>query len=65
MQIVCNGERRDTLARNVAELLAELRLAERPVAVEINREVTPRAQHAERVLQEGDCIEIVTLVGGG
>lgn len=65
MQIVCNGERRDTLATNVAELLAELQLAERPVAVEVNQEVTPRARHAERLLREGDCIEIVTLVGGG
>ena len=65
MQIVCNGEPRDTLARNVSELLVELELAERPVAVEVNREVTPRAEHAACALQEGDRVEIVTLVGGG
>jgi len=49
----------------VAQLLIDLGLANRHVAVEVNRELVPRAQHAEHVLADGDRVEIVTLVGGG
>jgi len=35
------------------------------VAVEINQELVPRAERDSVVLQEGDRIETVTLVGGG
>jgi sulfur carrier protein len=50
---------------NVAWLIAHLQLQPKFVAVERNRELVPRAQHAECVLHAGDQIEIVTLVGGG
>jgi thiazole synthase len=35
------------------------------VAVELNRGLVTRAQHAETPISEGDVLEIVTLVGGG
>ena len=53
---------RDT---TIATLLAELEVAERHVAVEVNLELLPRARHAEHRLCEGDRLEVVTLVGGG
>ena len=66
MQIVVNDEsRRVAENTSVAALLAELNLADRPVAVEVNLELVPRAAHADRVLHEGDRLEVVTLVGGG
>jgi len=34
-------------------------------AVEVNRAVVPRRQHEQRQVNDGDQIEIVTLVGGG
>jgi thiazole synthase len=37
----------------------------RRVAVEINREVAPSTSYYGRQLQQGDAVEIVTLVGGG
>src|SRR5688572_8842345 len=49
----------------VAELLASLKLDPRRVAVEVNRDVVPRAQHEEHRLKDGDTVEVVTLVGGG
>jgi sulfur carrier protein len=66
VKVQVNGEARE-LAENstVATLLEQLELASRPVAVEVNLEVVPRAQHAEHVLEDADQIEIVTLVGGG
>lgn len=49
----------------VAGLLAALNRDPKKVAVEVNEEVVPREQHAERELRDGDRVEIVTLVGGG
>ncbi len=66
MEIIVNGETRQVAeGATVAGLLAELNLTGRYVAVEVNREVVPRAQHAEHRLSPGDRLEIVTLVGGG
>ena len=66
MQLIVNGQNR-RIAENatVAELLDELKLGGKPVAVEVNRELVPRQRHAEHRLAEGDRLEIVTLVGGG
>ncbi len=49
----------------VAELLAELSLEPRRVAVEWNKQLVPRRMHAETALADEDELEIVTLVGGG
>jgi thiamine biosynthesis protein ThiS len=64
--IVVNGESRATQeGQTVATLLRELGLDPRQVAVERNREIVPRAEHAQAVLADGDQLEIVTFVGGG
>ena len=61
-----NGERRRIAAGSTAaDLVAELGFAARPVAVEVNEQVVPRARLADCILQEDDRLEIVTLVGGG
>jgi sulfur carrier protein len=66
IEVVVNGQPRQvTAGTTVADLLAELGLASKPVAVERNREVVPRAQHADAVLSDGDRLELVTFVGGG
>jgi sulfur carrier protein len=49
----------------VRELLERLELTAGPVAVEVNREIVPRAEHAVRRVAPGDVIEVVHLVGGG
>ena len=48
----------------VAELVKHLGLTG-PVAVERNRDVVPRAEHATTRLSEGDALEVVHFVGGG
>jgi thiamine biosynthesis protein ThiS len=66
MQIIFNGEQRDTAdGVTVAALLEELQLPPKRVAVEVNLELVPRDQHADCVLRDGDRLEVVTLVGGG
>lgn len=66
IQIQLNGEPRDLdEATTVADLIGELNLAGRAVAVEVNREIVPKRGHAARILNSGDIVEVVTLVGGG
>ncbi len=66
LQIVVNGEpRMVSVGTTVAGLLSDLGLAAQQVAVEANREIVPRADHGDRVLADGDTVEIVTFVGGG
>jgi thiazole synthase len=49
----------------VADLLRQLGKDPGKLAVEVNQTVVPRSEQAARRLQEGDVVEIVTLVGGG
>jgi sulfur carrier protein len=66
VNVTINGAPRDVSSgTTIAALLAELEVSQPQVAVEVNRELVPRAQHAEHRLCEGDHLEVVTLVGGG
>ncbi len=49
----------------IAALVASLGFCGEQVAVERNCRLVPRAEHGNVVLEEGDAIEVVTLVGGG
>lgn len=65
MQIKVNGEPREIAdGTTVAALVAAMGLSG-PVAVERNRDVVPRKEHATTTLAEGDQLEIVHFVGGG
>ncbi|MEX0729004.1 MAG: sulfur carrier protein ThiS, partial [Planctomycetaceae bacterium] len=62
MDITLNGEPRTVAdGATVADLLNELKLDPRYLAVERNFVLVPRKEHAECQLQPGDTIEIVTL----
>jgi thiazole synthase len=61
-----NGDlRRVTVGVTIAEMLGELGLDPRKVAVERNLEIVPRATFGEVRVEEGDAFEIVHFVGGG
>jgi len=66
MQITVNGESRtlDTVS-TVEQLLAEIGLDSRKVAVERNREIVPKSLYAGTRLADGDALEIVHFIGGG
>ncbi len=64
--IKLNGEERTIAAEwSIAELLNDLQINNRYCAVERNQQLVPREKHADCKLQDGDHIEVVTLVGGG
>jgi sulfur carrier protein len=66
IDVVINGHHRSVAqGTTVSVLIGDLGLAGKPVAVERNREVVPRAQHSSTVLAAGDQLEVVTFVGGG
>ena len=66
MEITVNGQSRQVAeGTTLAELLDQLKLADKHVAVEVNLELVPRDRHAGHPLADGDRLEIVTLVGGG
>ena len=49
----------------VADLVLELALQGKRVAVERNGEIVPKGRHGEIRLAPGDRVEIVAAVGGG
>ena len=65
MVFVNGAERRLPVGGTAHDLLTAVGLAGRPVAVEVNEVVVPRAALGERILEDQDRLEIVTLVGGG
>jgi len=66
MKIALNGEPRELDAElSVADLLERAGYGGRRVAVEVNREIVPRSAHAQRLLRDGDRVEVVHALGGG
>lgn len=66
MNVFVNGDPHNVSeGTTVAELLSELEMTARHIAVEVNLELVPRTRHAEHLLHENDRLEVVTLVGGG
>ena len=65
-EISINGEYRQVAAGlDVASLLRQLNLKTNQLAVEVNRTLVRRSDHAQTTLNDGDRVEIVTLAGGG
>jgi sulfur carrier protein len=67
LSIVVNGAPhvcRDA-SSTVADLICELALTGKRVAVEKNGEIVPRSRYAESPLALGDRLEIIAAVGGG
>lgn len=66
MEITVNGSAHDVPeGSTVRDLVVLLGLDKGPVAVEVNREIVPRAAHASHEVRRGDSIEVVHFVGGG
>ena len=66
MQITINGEPRQLKsATTLAQLVQQLDLDMRKVAIEHNMFIVPRSQFNEVDVTDGDAIEIVEFIGGG
>jgi sulfur carrier protein len=66
LTITVNGDPVTVAAGATAfDIVESLGLTGRPIAVEVNEAVVPRARLAGCRLEDGARLEIVTLVGGG
>lgn len=66
IKLTLNGEPRSLAAgATAADLVEELGLSGRRIAVEINEEIVPKSQLADTRLANGDHIEVVHAIGGG
>ena len=67
MQLNVNGSMRkfEPPVRTVADLVRELSLEGKRIAVEKNGAIVPRSRYADTPVADGDALEIVGAVGGG
>ena len=66
MQIQVNGQVREAMpGTTVADLCRELNVTGERVAVEVNLDILERGQFGQRLLSEGDRVEIISFIGGG
>ena len=64
--VTINGESQQIASGStVADLIAQMDLAGKRLAVERNQEIVPKSTHEQVVLQPADVIEIVHAIGGG
>ncbi len=64
--LTVNGQpRRFEQPMTCQQLLQQLELAGKRVALERNGEIVPRSRHGEQMIVDGDTLEIVVAVGGG
>ncbi|MCC5812516.1 MAG: sulfur carrier protein ThiS [Ectothiorhodospiraceae bacterium] len=66
MQIIVNGKTRELPERSTAaDLVEQLELTGRRIAMEVNGDVLPRSRYADYRFNGGDRVEIVHAIGGG
>ena len=60
-----NGKNLDADGKSIAQYLESANFDTRRIVVERNGEIVPKAQYSEPILKDGDCVEVVSFVGGG
>jgi sulfur carrier protein len=65
MNLTINGATQASSAETLGALVEGLGMKSDRVAIELNREIVPRAQWSKTPLHDGDRLEIVHFVGGG
>lgn len=66
MKISINGKETDMEnGVTIEKLLLSLGVKPEGIAVELNKEIVPRAGHRLTAIKENDSIEIIRMAGGG
>ena len=66
MTLRLNGDERECPeGATIGDLVEELGLGKKRIAVEVNQDIIPRDEYVRHGLQHGDEVEIVHFVGGG
>lgn len=66
MKLKVNGDTIDVAqSATVEDLIIQLSLGEKRLAVEVNQEIITKSRHASTYLAENDKVEIIHAIGGG
>ena len=66
MNIILNGKPHTVEnSCTIEQLIEQLDLTGKRVAVEVNLDIIPRSEHAQHQLQQDDKVEVVHAIGGG
>ncbi|MDH5516200.1 MAG: sulfur carrier protein ThiS [Gammaproteobacteria bacterium] len=66
MNIVLNGKQQSVADQcTISDLISQLGLADKRLAVEVNLDIIPRSEHPQHQLSADDKVEIVHAIGGG
>lgn len=66
MNLRINGENKSfESVATLSDLVAELKLGEKRLAIEVNEQIIPKSLYDETKLTPDDTIEIVQAIGGG
>lgn len=60
-----NGKAEDAAGMTLLNYLEQAGYRPDRIAVECNEEIVPKVSYGEKVLQDGDVVEVVSFVGGG
>lgn len=66
MMIYVNGAAREVPeGYTAAQLIEDMGIAGRRIAMEVNLDILPRSAHAQHAFKDADRIEVVHAIGGG
>jgi thiamine biosynthesis protein ThiS len=66
MFITLNGKKREVKEEiSLPVLLAEFKVPEKGIAVEVNGNIIPHSDFSNLEIRKGDTIEILRIIGGG
>ena len=65
IEIVLNGDSVSIEGSTVAAIIEQLKLGDKKVAVELNKNIVARGEYQNTQISTGDTVEIVHFVGGG
>lgn len=66
MHIILNGDQKKVTDKtSLSQLIDDLQLSGKRLAIEVNREIIPKSEHDAYILKDGDQVELVHAIGGG
>ena len=63
--VFVNGKEQTANGKTVEDIINEMNIDKRTIAVELNEEIVSKADYDSTTLKDGDVLEVVSFVGGG
>ena len=63
--VYINGCEQAANGKSVVDIINEMNIDKRTIAVELNEEIVSMADYDKTTLKDGDVLEVVSFVGGG